>query len=125
MYKSGADGVIDKVNYGIINNDGYEMCLLKVRSQRIPTIGDKVCSRHGQKGTCGIILDSVYMPFASNGIQPDLIVNPNAIPSRMTIGQLLECLFGKVGALKGNFVDGTPFNSIDIESIYEYLKKGI
>ena len=49
MYKSGADGVIDKVNYGIINNDGYEMCLLKVRSQRIPTIGDKVCSRHGQK----------------------------------------------------------------------------
>ena len=64
------------------------------------------------------------MPFASNGIQPDLIVNPNAIPSRMTIGQLLECLFGKAGALKGNFVDGTPFNSIDIESIYEYLKKG-
>jgi len=123
VYKSGEKGVIDTVNYGVINYDGYEMCSIKVRSERIPTIGDKVCSRHGQKGTCGIILDSVDMPFTKEGIQPDLIINPNAIPSRMTIGQLLECLVGKVGALKGKYIDATPFNNIDIDDIGNILEE--
>ena len=122
-YKSGESGIIDKVNYGIINNDGYEMCDIKVRSERIPKIGDKVCSRHGQKGTGGIILDSVDMPFSKEGVQPDIIVNPNALPSRMTIGQLLESLIGKVGIIRGEYVDATPFNEINLDEAFDILEK--
>ena len=122
MYKSGCKGKIDKVEYGVINNEGYEMCNVKIRSERTPVVGDKVCSRAGQKGTGGILLNSVDMPFTKDGIQPDLIVNPNAIPSRMTIGQLLECLVGKIGALKGSLMDATPFQNLDIDGITKYLE---
>jgi DNA-directed RNA polymerase II subunit RPB2 len=80
-------------------------------------------SRHGQKGTIGILLDNTDMPHTKSGIRPDIIMNPCAVPSRMTVGQLIECLFGKVGSLKGHNVDGTAFESFDIEVMKNELEK--
>lgn len=80
------------------------------------------CSRHGQKGTMGIGLKAIDMPFTKHGIRPDIIVNPNAIPSRMTIAQLWECLVGKVGALKGKNMDGTAFEDYDLNAIKSMLE---
>lgn len=79
-------------------------------------------SRHGQKGTIGNTLPAAYMPFTESGLQPDIIVNPNAFPKRMTLGQLVECLTGKVAAIRGHTTDGTPFNNIDVEAVKQELE---
>jgi len=92
------------------------------RNGRIVWTGNS--TRHGQKGTTGALLTSCDMPFTSSGIQPDIIMNPNAIPSRMTIAQLLEALFSKVGALECNHIDGTPFQeNTNIDEANEILRK--
>ncbi len=120
IYKSLMPGVIDKVITGV-NSDGYPIIKIRVRSERIPIIGDKFSSRAGQKGTVGFTPHRADMPFSESGLTPDVIINPNAIPKRMTIGQLIECLLAKVCAIKGVYGDATPFSGVDINKINDEL----
>jgi DNA-directed RNA polymerase II subunit RPB2 len=108
-------------NYLDRNGDGYSFAKVRLREVRQPVIGDKFSSRHGQKGTVGNIIPEQDMPFTSTGLRPDIIINPHAIPSRMTIGQLKETLLGKVLVELGLFGDGTSFGEMDVASISQKL----
>lgn len=122
-YKYHAPGTVFKVYVKILNADSYETRRMLVRSERTPTIGDKFCSRHGQKGTCGILLKGSDMCHTRRGLTPDIIMNPNAIPSRMTIGQLIECLIGKVATLRREDADGTPFEDRNLDEVKKQLEE--
>ncbi len=122
VYRINEQCYIDK-NYIDRNGDGYSFCKVRIRTTRQPVIGDKFSSRHGQKGTIGNIIPEKDMPFTGNGIKPDIIINPHAIPSRMTIAQLKETLLGKVLLELGLFGDGTSFGNLDIKTISNELLK--
>jgi len=120
IYKTTEESYVDK-NYTGRNGDGYNFAKTRVRILRKPVIGDKFASKHAQKGTNGCIIPECDMPFTKNGLKPDIILNPHAIPSRMTIGQLKETLLGKVLVELGYFGDATAFNSLDVSTISKTL----
>ncbi|MFA4906825.1 MAG: DNA-directed RNA polymerase subunit B, partial [archaeon] len=118
--RKGKPGFVDKV---IITEgeEGNKLVKIKVRTEMIPEMGDKFASRHGQKGVIGAIIPEADMPFTENGMKPDLILNAHSIPSRMTIGHLLETLAGKAAALNASQIDGTPFSAVNREELGKML----
>jgi DNA-directed RNA polymerase II subunit RPB2 len=119
-FRTSETTMIDK-NYSNKNGDGYNFTKVRLRSSRKPCIGDKFCSRSGQKGTLGNIIPEENMPFNKDGLKPDLIINPHAIPSRMTIAQLKESLLGLVLSKIGILGDGTSFGDLSIDDVREKL----
>ena len=106
--KKGQLGIVDK-SFITEGEEGERIAKVRIREIRIPNLGDKMASRNGQKGTVGLVIPECDMPFTKDGLRPDIIINPHAIPSRMTIGQLVESIVGKTCAIYGGFGDCTAF----------------
>ena len=113
-FRTHEESYVDK-NYIHRNGDGYTFAKIRTRTYRKPTIGDKFSSRHGQKGTIGLVIPEQDMPCTEDGVRPDIIINPHALPSRMTIAQLKETLLGKPLLDLGLFGDGTSFGEQSVE----------
>lgn len=120
--KFSTSGIVDKVVVNK-NTDNLRSAKVRIRKNKIPTVGDKYASRPGQKGMCGLVLEQEEMPFTKDGIVPDIIINPHALPSRMTINQLLECVLGKSASLGGFLGDATAFQNNDINDYANLMKK--
>ena len=115
-------GIIDVI---FITEDGQgnKVVKVKTRDPRIPEPGDKFATSHGQKGVIGVLISENDIPFSSRGVKPDILFNPHSIPSRMTVGYLIELLAGKVGCLHGRIIDGTGFSGQRIEDLEEQLSE--
>ena len=119
--KSTEEGIIDKVELSY-NEEGHRTAKVRVRSIRVPIMADKMASRSAQKGTIGMIMNEEDMPFTEDGIVPDIIINPHCMPSRMTISQVIECVMGKIGSMKGKYFDGTPFEPLDHDALKDEME---
>ena len=117
----GTSGIVDKVSV-FKNKEGLRSCKVRIRKVKIAGVGDKFASRCGQKGMCGLVLPCWEMPTTENGIVPDIIINPHAIPSRMTVNQLLEVIVGKTACIGGYLGDATPFQNNDINEFSKALQ---
>ena len=119
--RNNESGWVDRI-FRNRNGEGYSFAKVRVRQDRIPEIGDKFSSRHGQKGTLGMILNPEDMPQTADGMIPDMIINPHCIPSRMTIAHLLETLLGKMACRLGCLGDGSPFNGVTLDGLQKILR---
>jgi len=115
-------GVVDGV-FITEDSEGNKIIQVRTRDQRIPELGDKFATSHGQKGVVGMIVPQEDIPFTSKGVRPDVIFNPHGLPSRMTVGYLLELLAGKVGSLSGETIDGTSFSGTGKKELEENLRE--
>ncbi|MFH1668576.1 MAG: DNA-directed RNA polymerase subunit B [Candidatus Woesearchaeota archaeon] len=120
--KHGEEGIVDFILI-TENGEGNKLVQVRLRDSRIPEIGDKFTSRHGQKGIVGAIISQSDMPFSASGITPDILFSPHGIPSRMTISHLIELVGAKTGALAGRGIDGTTFAAEDEKSLRAELKR--
>ncbi len=119
--KEGETGVVDDV-FLAEDKEGNRLIQVRIRDLRIPELGDKYATSHGQKGVVGMVLPEVDVPFTSRGLKPDVLFNPHGLPSRMTVGYLLELLAAKVGALKGEIMDGTSFSGVGKKELEEDMR---
>ena len=110
-YRNPFAGLANQDKIRLEGEEGFRIAKVRIREERIPAIGDKFCSRCGQKGTVGLVIPEENMPFTKNGVRPDIIVNPHALPSRMTLGQMMECIVGKCCLMEGVLGDCTAFLS--------------
>jgi DNA-directed RNA polymerase beta subunit/intein/homing endonuclease len=126
VLKDNEYGYVDvngKNHFTNISAEGYTFNKVRIRNYREPTIGDKLSSKHGQKGSIGMVYDEFDLPFTSEGLVPDIIINPHAIPSRMTIAQLIETIMGKACTVKGCYGNATPFTNLSIDTISKCLEE--
>lgn len=114
-------GTVDAV-FITVDDEGNKVVQVRTRDSRLPEPGDKFSAPHGQKGVVGMIADDKDIPFTSRGVKPDLMFNPHGIPSRMTVGYLIELLAGKAAATNGRILDGTAFTGNEVEELEEFLK---
>jgi DNA-directed RNA polymerase subunit B len=115
-------GTVDAV-FVTVDGEGNKVVQVRARDQRLPEPGDKFSAPHGQKGVVGLVAESEDIPFTAKGVKPDLMFNPHGIPSRMSLGYLIELLAGKTGAVAGKLIDGTPFTGQSVKELESQLKE--
>ncbi len=122
VVRQGEEGVVDAA-FITIDAEGNKVAHVRVRDSRLPEAGDKFSAPHGQKGVVGLIAEPDDIPFTARGVKPDLMFNPHGIPSRMSVGYMIELLAGKTAAVSGKIVDGTPFTGRSVEELETQLNE--